>query len=342
MENKFKPLSKNENEELRSRILRSVDSYKKQQRRKRFMYAAASVIVIALGLNLYLTDTNKVASIEQYANNSINVQLDSIKDITLILNNESKLNFKQDQTSISYSPDGQAIKIGDENEISQSKKSKLSYNTIIVPFGKRVDLTLADGSKVWLNSGTKFTYPSFFDGDKRSVYLNGEAIFDVAHDKTKPFKVISKLQEIEVLGTVFQVSVYEGDDLMQTALKSGSVALNFRGNNVSTTLKPGMVSTLDVSKGKIDVVHHQDVESFFTWKEGYLKLESDTLKSIMSKLSHYYNKEIVIEDENLANQLFSGRLDLKGSIDEVLNTVNISAKFKVEIGEKQIKLKNNN
>ena len=102
------------------------------------------------------------------------------------------------------------------------------YNTLIVPYGKRSQLQLADGSKVWLNSGSKLVYPVTFEGKRREVYIEGEAIFDVAHNAKQPFIVLSKDHEIEVLGTLFNVSNYLDDESISTTLKNGSVQIRYK------------------------------------------------------------------------------------------------------------------
>src|SRR3546814_509770 len=162
----------------------------------------------------------------------------------MVLNENQNIDIAYNNSSISYSSTGEKIKIGNSQIVDDN--TRVAMNTLIVPYGKRTKLQLSDGSTVWLNSGSKLAYPASFNEDKRKVYLEGEAIFEVTHDKSHPFMVIAKDFEIEVLGTVFNVSNYSDDPSINTVLKNGSVKIQYKGNSIknkSQIIKQGRLAT---------------------------------------------------------------------------------------------------
>src|SRR5690606_16687561 len=176
-----------------------------------------------------------------------------------------------------------------------------------------------------LNSGSKLVFPAHFSADKREVYLEGEAIFEVAHDKRHPFLVQSQHHEIEVLGTVFNVSNYNDDPSIYTVLQSGSIQINFTENqlfDIQNHLKiaPGTLATFD-KNGKGVITETVDTAPYFAWREGVFIFKNTTLQSIMKKISRYYNVEIIITNEKLANETFSGHLDLKENIEHLMQII---------------------
>ena len=157
-------------------------------------------------------------------------------------------------------------------------------------------------------------FPASFSEEKREVYLEGEAIFEVTHNKKQPFIVKSKDQDIEVLGTVFNVSNYADDDSIFTVLKSGSVQINYNNDNLISSkshlkIVPNTLATYN-KKDKNVFTKTVDVETYFSWRDGVFIFKNDALKTIMKKLSRYYNVDIIINDYNLSNQTFSGYLDV--------------------------------
>ena len=218
-----------EREELKARILSSVRSLDKRRRRARYaagMAMAASLALIA-GL-VFLRETPK-ASISDFARSTANKGGKVPDKVVLVLDGGENVAVDEEIAKINYSSTGQRVDIGNSKAIDQetSKEREVVYNTLIVPYGKRSEVQLSDGTLVWLNSGSRLVYPAVFADDKREVYLEGEAIFEVTHDRQRPFKVLSEGQEIEVLGTVFNVSSYLDEESINTVLKSGSVRISY-------------------------------------------------------------------------------------------------------------------
>ncbi|UGU16665.1 FecR domain-containing protein [Sinomicrobium kalidii] len=254
-------------------------------------------------------------------------------DVELILEKGERVALAENDSTVTYSKTGEKVKIGASRTISQEKTGggKMAYNTLIVPYGRRSKIKLSDGTVVWLNSGSKLIYPTVFKEEKREVYLEGEGIFEVAHTKKKPFEVLADNHRIRVLGTVFNVSSYAEDSAVKTVLKSGSVEVVYKGDGMwkgkeTVRISPGTMTVYDKGSGKM-TSEKVNVEDFFAWKDGVLILESSRMEDIVKKLSRYYNIDILITDKKLAKQTFSGYLDLKESVENVIGTINKTTDF---------------
>ena len=173
------------------------------------------------------------------------------------------------RAGVAYSETGTDVRVGNQTVKQEAlRDNKATYNTILVPYGKRTDLKLSDGTVVWLNSGTRLVYPAVFNEDNREVYLEGEAIFDVAHNPEKPFRVLSEHQRIEVLGTVFNVSSYPEDVETSTVLKSGSVRVSYSAKkDAAMRMTPGMRSAFNARTQKV-YTQQVDPEDYFSWRDG--------------------------------------------------------------------------
>ncbi|MBL4879678.1 MAG: FecR domain-containing protein, partial [Oleispira sp.] len=318
-----------------NRITDSIYSYIMKRRRIKYgVYVAAASVVVMLSIRLFNNTMHNTSPIENFVKTLGDGDIESLQNVKLILNDNQNIEIVEENTAISYSNTGQEVKIGNSKSVYQnpSKSKKIVFNTLIVPYGKRSEIELADGSKVWLNSGSKLVFPSSFTGSKREVYLEGEAIFEVAHDKTYPFIVKANSQEIEVLGTVFNVSNYANDNLISTVLKSGSVQINFKDNafNKNIRITPGELAVYNKVSNTIQT-KIVEVEKYFSWRDGIFIFKDDSLRSIMKKVSKYYNINIVINNEDLANQEFSGLLDIKDNVEGVLSTIQETTEFQYNI-----------
>lgn len=324
------PLSNEERQQLRERILKSASLVQKR-RSVKWVYMAAASVVFLIGLTVFLQFASH-SSLEDYVESASDIDLKEAKGVTLVLGTGDNLNLEEENATIHYSDTGEEVKLGSGKTVKQKsvKDNKSLFNTIIVPYGKRTDLRLSDGTVVWLNSGSKMIYPAVFKGKIREVYLEGEAIFDVTHNAQMPFKVRSSHQEIEVLGTVFNVNSYQDDELKYTVLKSGSVQINYSDKEIKgVRLEPGTLASYN-SETKEALTKEVNINNFFSWKEGFLNFEKDNLEFIMTKLSRYYNVEIEIANEELANQTFSGHLDLKEDVEKVLGLIRETSNFNMD------------
>jgi transmembrane sensor len=190
----------------------------------------------------------------------------------------------------------------------------LAYNTISTPIGGQYQVILPDGSKVWLNAMSSIKFPvSFSTLKERRIELSGEAYFEVEHDKEHPFKVITTKQEVEDLGTQFDVSAYADEAVTKTTLLGGSVKIT-AGNNTSL-LKPGQQAKL-INNITVAEVNTQAV---IAWKNGYFMFDDERLEDVMRQVSRWYNIKVVYTDENLKNETFGALSTRFANISILLN-----------------------
>lgn len=336
------PITELEKNVLKHKILKSVDNIPKKKRHTQIKIGAIVCVIFLGGLCFYFSRT-PTTSITEFVNASKDIDVNKSDDIVLILGEGENLNISEETSTIGYSDSGQKVTIGNGKQVNQetSKNNKTLYNTLLVPYGKRSEIKLSDGSIVWLNSGSKLVYPAVFNGDKREIYLEGEAIFDVAHNKSKPFIVISENQEIEVLGTVFGVTNYKDENALNTVLKSGSVQISYNNNSSSNLhtdkikISPGTKASYN-KKTKSMVSEKVNVDHYFSWRDGVLIFKNDDFQHITKRISRYYNIEIDIINEDLAKETFSGYLDLNEDIDKVIQNINESTTMNYTFSENKI------
>jgi transmembrane sensor len=330
-------LSNIEKSQLKSRIDTSVSNHIKKIKRLKYGLSLAASLALLITLGYYNIPHETTPSIENFVNTMEEPR--NYKNVKLILSKDQNIEINDEDSKIAYSNTGEEVKIGNSKSINQhTPKDKIVvFNTLVVPYGKRSEITLSDGTKIWLNSGSKLVFPATFMGKTREVYIEGEAIFEVTHDKKHPFIVKTDNHEIEVLGTIFNVSSYRDDNSTSTVLKSGSIQLNFKNNASSKTsehikITPGTLAFYNKNEKHLHT-SKVDVEKYFSWRDGVLILKNDPMKSILKKISRYYNIEIEINDDQLANETFSGRLDIKDNVANVIKVIQETTEFEYTIIE---------
>ncbi|MEL1255232.1 FecR domain-containing protein [Flavobacterium sp. DGU38] len=202
-----------------------------------------------------------------------------------------------------------------------------SFNTLSTPTGGQYNIVLADGTKVFLNTVSSIKYPTRFNGDQRVVELEGEAYFEVAKNKEKPFIVKSENQAIEVLGTHFNIHAYNNEPIVKTTLLEGSVAVTYK--NQKAVLKPGQQSNVSDKFNRI-AIRQVDTESAIAWKNGRFKFDNADLKSVMKQLERWYGIKVEYRGD-VSDVRFNGGTFMNKNLSEVLKVLELSnIKFKVE------------
>lgn len=200
-------------------------------------------------------------------------------------------------------------------------------NTLYVPAGQRVKLTLQDGTEVWLNAQTKLTYPTVFAENERRVKVEGEAFFDVAKNPEKPFIVSSQGIEMKVLGTKFNVCSYPGEDALQTSLLEGSLKVyDPQKETKAVILKPNERVTITNNRMVVDALPHLD---YFLWKDGVYSFKEEPLSHILKKLELYYDVRIIVKDQSVFNWEYTGKFRQRDGIDEILRMIQKIHKFNI-------------
>jgi len=190
---------------------------------------------------------------------------------------------------------------------------------LATPLGGIYQITLPDGTKVWLNAGSSLKYPMSFAKNERRVRLEGEAFFEVTKDSARPFKVLSKGQEIEVLGTAFNVNAYPDNTAIKTTLVKGKVKLS-NNNRYSEAiyLLPGQQST-NTNNGKIQLAN-VDTAPFTAWKEGLFYFDETPLSDALQQIGRWYNVEVKYKGE-VPQTHFYGRIKRSKPLRDVLDVL---------------------
>ncbi|MFV0539254.1 MAG: FecR family protein [Dysgonomonas sp.] len=248
-------------------------------------------------------------------NKTVNLNDTAIK---LVLSDQKTLISEEEEPAIAY--DSKDIKLSTQ-KVSKNESSE--FNQLIVPYGKRSKLTLSDGTKIWVNAGTSITYPVEFSDSKREIFVNGEVFLEVAHNANRPFIVKTNNFDIQVLGTKFNVSTYE-NEMNHVVLTSGSVKISRPADQQDVFLRPNEMYQLCNGKSLKKQV---DVEYYTSWVQGLYMFDNEELGVIMRKISRYYGKNIKCSP-SIANLKCSGKLDLKDSLDEILNNIGLISSIK--------------
>jgi ferric-dicitrate binding protein FerR (iron transport regulator) len=263
------------------------------------------------------------------------------EDARLVLSNGLAIDLKKKESTVKVNGIDEVININSGDSVVSLPKSDKSsvallYNEVVVPYGKKSIIELEDGTKIWLNAGSRFAFPNHFNENKREVFLEGEAYFVVAHNELKPFLVHTNEVTVKVLGTRFDVSAYNSDGDVLTVLEEGKVvismnkALGLAENE--TMMIPNQKAVYNKELKTLVVKGELDVESYTAWVEGWLPFSKASLLGVFNKLQRYYNVKFIYSPVFSTDDLITGKLDLKDSISEVLITLSDLAKisFKIE------------
>ncbi|NGM62622.1 DUF4974 domain-containing protein [Sphingobacterium sp. SGG-5] len=257
------------------------------------------------------------ASTEQYAQNE-DVILPGGNTAILTTSDGKKIELTSSEKGILKRGEGFEIKKTEEGMVVFDVKagkalSANTYNTIQTPKGGIYQVVLPDGSKAWLNNASSISFPTQFPIDERTVKITGEVYFEVTHDKKRPFRVSTRQQKVEVLGTKFNINAYDDEPLMKTTLVEGSVRVT--GGSAVQVLRPGY--EMITQKDGDDRVSVADLKSTLAWKEGIFHFERVKLPVLMRQLARWYDIELVYENELPADE-FVGDIKRSEDIHKVL------------------------
>jgi len=199
----------------------------------------------------------------------------------------------------------------------------------------RSSLILPDGTKVWLNAGSKLCYPVLFSDNFRAVSLEGEAYFEVKKDKKWPFMVHSGNMSIVVLGTTFNCNAYPENSVIETVLVEGQVTLVNSSATVSKELLPGELAIFKKENQEITKTK-TDLEKYIAWKSGKLMFREDKMDVVVEKLERWYNVDFEIKDKEISDYVYNATF-IDESLDQVLKMLSLSApiRYTVSVRSKQ-------
>jgi transmembrane sensor len=217
------------------------------------------------------------------------------------------------------------------------------YNTLTTPRGGQYQLTLPDGTKVWLNAASSLTYPTAFTGNNRTVEMTGEAYFEVVHDKKRPFMVKAGGQTIEDIGTQFNVNAYTDEPAQVTTLLEGAITVGGHplrpGEKATVTgvTGPGATGTGATATGAADIrVERGDPDQAVAWKNGLFNFTDAGLQTVMRQLSRWYNVDVTYEG-NIPPRQFTGMIGRSLTLNQVLKGLAMErVHYQIEEGNKLI------
>lgn len=247
----------------------------------------------------------------------------------IILNNsENGVLVNQGSSVVNKTKEGQIIYDLKDTKSPTAENTQTVYNTIVTPRGGQYQIILQDGTKVWLNASSSLRFPTSFSGKSREVEITGEAYFEVAKNKDKPFFVRSSGQTIEVLGTHFNVNAYRDESSIKTTLLEGSVKVSVSSNDIIIT--PGQQSVVNRSSSTL-TIRKADIKSAVSWKEGYFQFDNESIESIMRKVSRWYDVDIYYA-KGYTQQGFVGSISRFEDVSKVLKMLELTetVHFKIE------------
>ena len=219
-----------------------------------------------------------------------------------------------------------------EAEQMATINGETKYNMFSTPKGHTYQLLLPDGTKVWLNTASSIRYPVTFSKQERAVNLTGEAYFEVAHDASKPFKVVANGSTVQVLGTQFNVSAYEDEGAVTTTLLEGAVNVSKDGREV--TLKPVEQAIVDGQTGEISQ-SQADLRLVIAWKNGYFRFNNESIEHIISKISRWYDIQDVTYQEQIEDR-FTGTFQRSKGVSQLFDHLEKLAPVRFEIDERRV------
>jgi transmembrane sensor len=306
--------------------------------------AAVFVVVSSLTLLFFTKENVKQEVVAVTTKPAKNTIVPGSNNAVLTLANGNQISLNDKENGVLASQSGVIITKNKDGQLQYQIKADApaGINTISTPRGGQYQLILVDGTKVWLNAASSITFPTQFNGAERKVEIIGEAYFEVAKNANKPFKVKSKNQVIEVLGTHFNVNTYDDEDADKTTLLEGSVSISKITNGTVQTagskiLKPGQQASVSGNQSQINVTVADEDEAV-AWKNGYFKFNKADIQTIMRQVSRWYNVDVEYKGE-MNKDLFVGKINRSEHVEEVLSILERS-KINVAIKGRTIIISN--
>ncbi len=316
-----KKLTESEKRSLAIRIARKLEQAdtKNMQSiilRKMMRYAAIAFLFLFIGGSLvYLYMERRQPQI--IVNNSALPA--QVQEPLLILGDRSPISLNQGESQLDYSANGKIILNSGQTIMDDNSDAPPEMNTLVIPYGSRSTINLADGTKVWLNAGSRLIYPSRFVDKTREVYLIGEAYFEVKENEKQPFVVKTSDLLVEVLGTKFNVTAYPEDFAVQTVLAEGSVEIKNSDagrREKGLTLESGYLAYFN-KKTQQTRTQKVNVDEYTLWTSGLFSFTNTDFNRITKKLERYYNIQFQFDDPFKGGIQVSGKLDVTKEKSEV-------------------------
>lgn len=312
-------------EEINERFHNLKSSEPEVRGLRKGLWWKASATLLILILSVFVTLYSRYSPDDPLKSFADSMPASSGGDARIILSDGSEYILDNNHARVEYGADGKEVIIqkpdSETEKLSNQHSSReVILNQAIVPFGRRHRIDLSDGTVVELNSGSRLVFPAVFSGKKREVYLQGEAFFAVSRKEGQPFVVRTDYMDIQVLGTRFNVSAYNGENTVSAVLEEGSVDVVQKGKlltNARINLQPGQGYFFSVEKSEYEIAE-VNLNHYISWKDGWLYMKDQPVHEIVKKLEKYYNIKIDIIEQRLAGAMVSGKLVLSDNMDHAL------------------------
>ena len=320
-------LGEQEKKQLATQILQKLEAHDRKRNRVRLVrltmsYAAVALffLIVGSGVTYVIIEKqrqNRFAFLRPPTN--LNIQ-----EPTLILDDKEEIALSKGESEIKYSDRGEIVVDKKTVSTEEGDSEHIKMNTLVIPYGNRSTVLLADGTKVWLNAGSRLIYPSRFVDRKREVFLVGEAFFDVAKNEEQPFQVSTPDIKVEVLGTRFNISAYPEENIVQTVLAEGRIKQSWTIEGFfddSKELLPGQIMLANKQE-KATSVHVVNTDYYTSWTEGYLMFSNSDLNRVVKKLERFYNIRFRYDNPMDGSIKISGKLDVTKEKEVVFTYMN--------------------
>ena len=292
---------------------------------KRTWWAAAAIVILAGLTAIWLLTGKPVFGPGTVSSEMPQTTIQPGRDgAVLVLSDGTTVSLDTVRNAVISLQGGARAKVVNGILVYERTGDEIAYNTMSTPKGRQYQLTLPDGTKVWLNAASSIRFPTVFAGKDRSVQLSGEAYFEVAKNREMPFKVIAlNNAEVEVLGTHFNVYAYESESVINTTLLEGSVRMtpfSITSNmaDQGILLKPGQQARLAVTeKTPVQLIGNVDLDKVMAWKNGLFNFEDASLQEIMKQLERWYDIEVVYE-KNIPDIALTGKITRGVTLNKLL------------------------
>ncbi|MGI6571990.1 MAG: FecR family protein [Fermentimonas sp.] len=312
------PLPESEKDAIYTVVTRKIRKYKSRRHRRQISWSAiAAILVIAVLSTLFVRLHKENIPVLPAENSAIVGQALPGEDIYLLSGSE-KINIAN-QSDIQLQKDAKVLITSNNETGKELALNSAKMNSLVVPFGKQSTLMLVDGTKIYLNSGTRVDFPSEFNGKTREIHVDGEIFIEVTEDAKKPFIVHTDRMDIQVLGTSFNVSAYCGDEEETVVLVEGRVSIK-TAQHVTEMLPNEKVELAKDQVSKETV----DVSEYISWTKGILEFDETSISDILKKVGRYYNVQFESSPGiPLNSQTCSGKLFLSNSLDSVMTALSV-------------------
>lgn len=321
---------------IRERLMKSTGREPAKMRWFRpWVGAAAAALVLALGVSTWKFHARRAVTPPAHAQQPVagDVGPGGNKALLTLGDGRTIALDSAAQGKIAQQGGAGIVKVGAGELVYHAQGTQVRYNTITTPRGGQYQVVLADGTHVWLNASSYLEFPTAFTGKERRVILKGEGYFEVAQDRSRPFRVTVGTMTVDVLGTHFDVMAYTDEDRVATTLLEGAVRVT--QGSASGLVKPGQAAMLDPVTGQVRV-DAADTEGAVAWKNGYFRFDGVDLPVVMRQLSRWYDMDVAYQGKQARTYEFVGTVARSANLSSVLKVLEINGVHVTIAGKKMI------